>query len=388
MTDRFRPATRMADIAPFHVMEVMGRAQAAAAAGRDIVHMEVGEPDFATAEPIVEAGVRALRDGHTHYTLALGLPALREAIADFYRTRHAVTVEPRRVVVTVGASGALQLALWALIGPGDEVLLTDPGYPCNRHFVRLAGGLPVELPVGPDTGWQPTAVQIEAALTPRTRAVLLASPANPTGAVIDRDALARIASLLRERGVALIADEIYHGLIYGGDTCTALACDADAIVVNSFSKYFGMTGWRLGWAVVPEALLRPVEKLAQNLFIAPPTPAQHAALAAFEPATLALLDQRRDQFMARRDLLLPALRGFGFDIPVTPQGAFYVYAGCGRFADDSSAFCLRLLDEAGVATTPGLDFGDHTARTHLRFAYTTSRERIAEAIDRLGRLLA
>jgi len=207
MTDRFRPAARMADIAPFHVMEVMGRAQAAAAAGRDIVHMEVGEPDFSTAEPIVEAGIRALREGQTHYTLALGLPALREAIADFYRRRHGVTVEPRRVVVTVGASGALQLALWALIGPGDEVLLTDPGYPCNRHFVRLAGGLPVDLPVGPDTGWQPTAAQIEAALTPRTRAVLLASPANPTGAVIDRAELARIAALLRERGVALIADD-------------------------------------------------------------------------------------------------------------------------------------------------------------------------------------
>jgi aspartate/methionine/tyrosine aminotransferase len=388
MTDRLRPAARMADIAPFHVMEVMGHAQAAAAAGRDIVHMEVGEPDFSTAEPIVEAGIRALRDGHTHYTLALGLPALREAIADFYRRRHGVAVEPRQVAVTVGASGALQLALWALIGPGDEVLLTDPGYPCNRHFVRLAGGLPVELPVGPDTGWQPTAAQIEAALTPRTRAVLLASPANPTGAVIDRDELGRIATLLRERGVALIADEIYHGLIYDADTTTALACDADAIVVNSFYKYFGKTGWRLGWAVVPDALLRPVEKLAQNLFIAPPTPAQHAALAAFEPATLALLDQRRDEFRARRDLLLPALRGFGFDVPVTPQGAFYIYAGCGRFADDSSAFCLRLLDEAGVAATPGLDFGPHTARTHLRFAYTTSRERLGEAVDRLGRLLA
>lgn len=388
MTDRFRPAARMADIAPFHVMEVMGHAQAAAAAGRDIVHMEVGEPDFATAEPIADAGVRALRDGHTHYTLALGLPALREAIADFYRTRHGVTVEPRRVVVTVGASGALQLALWALVGPGDEVLLTDPGYPCNRHFVRLAGGLPVELPVGPDSGWQPTARQVVAALTPRTRAVLLASPANPTGAVIDREELARIAALLRERGVALIADEIYHGLIYDADAPTALACDADAIVVNSFSKYFGMTGWRLGWAVVPDALLRAVEKLAQNLFIAPPTPAQYAALAAFEPATLALLDRRRDEFRARRDLLLPALRGFGFDIPVTPQGAFYIYAGCGRFADDSSAFCLRLLGGAGVAVTPGLDFGLHTARSHLRFAYTTSRERIDEAIARLGRLLA
>ncbi len=388
MTDRFLPAARMADIAPFHVMEVMGRAQAAAAAGRDIVHMEVGEPDFATAAPIVEAGIRALRDGHTHYTLALGLPALREAIADSYRTRNGIAVEPRRVVVTVGASGALQLALWALVGPGDEVLLTDPGYPCNRHFVRLAGGLPVELPVGADTGWQPTAPQIEAALTPRTRAVLLASPANPTGAVIDRDELGRIATLLRARGVALIADEIYHGLVYDAGTTTALACDADAIVVNSFSKYFGMTGWRLGWAVVPDALLRLVEKLAQNLFIAPPTPAQYAALAAFEPATLAVLDQRRDEFRARRDLLLPALRDCGFDIPATPQGAFYIYAGCEPFAADSAALCLRLLDEAGVAATPGLDFGPHTARTHLRFAYTTSRERIEDAIARLGRLLS
>ncbi|GAB4348980.1 MAG: pyridoxal phosphate-dependent aminotransferase [Immundisolibacter sp.] len=388
MTDRFRPAARMADIAPFHVMEVMGQAAAAAAAGHDVVHMEVGEPDFATAEPIVEAGVRALRDGQTHYTLALGLPALREAIADFYRTRHAIAVEPRQVVVTVGASGALQLALWALVGPGDEVLLTDPGYPCNRHFVQLAGGTPVTLPTGPDSGWQPTAEQIEAALTPRTRAVLLASPANPTGAVIGRGELTRIAALLREREVALIADEIYHGLIYEADTCTALACDPQALVVNSFSKYFGMTGWRLGWLVVPDALRRPVEKLAQNLYIAPPTPAQFAALAAFEPDTLSLLDERRDAFRARRDLLLPALRAMGFDIPVTPQGAFYIYAGCRRFADDSFDFSLRLLQQTGVATTPGLDFGRHTARSHLRFAYTTSHERIAEAIARLQRALA
>jgi aspartate/methionine/tyrosine aminotransferase len=388
MTDRFRPAARMADIAPFHVMEVMGRAQAAEATGRDIVHMEVGEPDFATVDPIVEAGIRALRDGHTHYTLALGLPALRDAIADFYRARHGVAVEPRRVVVTVGASGALQMALWALVGPGDEVLLTDPGYPCNRHFVQLAGGVPVDLPVGPETNWQPTAKQIEAALTPRTRAVLLASPANPTGAVIDRAELARIAALLRARGVALIADEIYHGLLYGADTCTALACDADAVVVNSFSKYFGMTGWRLGWLVVPDALLRSVEKLAQNLFISPPTPAQYAALVAFEPGTLALLDARRDEFKARRDRLLPALRELGFDIPVTPQGAFYVYAGCERFAADSFDFSLRLLDEAGIAATPGLDFGRHTARSHLRFAYTTSAERIADAIARLRHWLA
>ena len=245
----------------------------------------------------------------------------------------------------------------------------------------------MDLPVGPDSNWQPTAVQIEAALTPRTRAVLLASPANPTGAVIDRAELARIAALLRARGVALMADEIYHGLIYGADTCTALACDADAVVVNSFSKYFGMTGWRLGWLVVPDALLRSVEKLAQNLFIAPPTPAQYAALAAFEPGTLTLLDGRRDEFRARRDLLLPALRELGFDIPVTPQGAFYIYAGCGRFAADSFDFSLRLLDEAGVAATPGLDFGRHTARSHVRFAYTTSAERIADAIARLRRLL-
>lgn len=387
MTDRFRPAARMADIAPFHVMEVMGHAAAAAAAGHDVVHMEVGEPDFDTAGPIVEAGVRALRDGQTHYTLALGLPALREAIAGFYGSRHAIAVEPRQVVVTVGASGALQLALWALVGPGDEVLLTDPGYPCNRHFVLLAGGTPVTLPTGPESGWQPTAEQIEAALTPRTRAVLLASPANPTGAVISRGELTRIAALLRERGVALIADEIYHGLVYEADTCSALACDPQALVVNSFSKYFGMTGWRLGWLVVPDALLRPVEKLAQNLFIAPPTPAQFAALAAFEPDTLSLLDERRDAFRARRDLLLPALRAMGFDIPVTPQGAFYIYAGCRQFADDSFDFSLRLLQQTGVATTPGLDFGSHTAHSHLRFAYTTSHERIAEAIARLQRTL-
>lgn len=380
-------SARSRAIEPFHVMALLARANELQADGHDVIHLEIGEPDFTTAAPIVAAGQAALANGHTRYTAARGLPQLREAISGFYAQRYGVNIDPQRILITPGGSGALLLASSLLVDPGKHWLLADPGYPCNRHFLRLVEGAAQLVPVGPEVRYQLNADLVERYWDQDSVGALVASPANPTGTLLSRDELAGLSRALRERGGHLVVDEIYHGLTYGVDAASVLEVDDDAFVLNSFSKYFGMTGWRLGWAVLPDALLRPVEKLAQNLFIAPPTPAQHAALAAFKPATLALLDQRRDQFMARRDLLLPALRGFGFDIPVTPQGAFYIYAGCGRFADDSSAFCLRLLDEAGVAATPGLDFGRHTARTHLRFAYTTSRERLEQAIARLGRLL-
>ncbi|MEZ5575561.1 MAG: pyridoxal phosphate-dependent aminotransferase [Candidatus Competibacteraceae bacterium] len=381
------PARRMADIAPFHVMALLARAKELEAAGRSIVHMEIGEPDFPTAEPIVAAGQQALAAGRTRYTAAAGLPELRQAISDHYRERYGVEIPARRILITPGASGALQLATAALINPGDRVLLADPGYPCNRHFVRLVEGRAVGVPVGPETGYQLTAELVERHWDEQTTAVLLASPANPTGTAIAPEALAAIVATIEARGGRLIMDEIYHGLIYGAPVQTALAYSDQVLVVNSFSKYYGMTGWRLGWLVAPEDLVGAVEKLAQNLFLAASTPAQHAALAAFTPAAAAIFEARRREFLTRRDFLLPALRELGFRIPVTPDGAFYLYADCGRFTDDSHGFALRLLEETGVAITPGIDFGGHLPHRHVRFAYTNAIPQLAEGVERLRRAL-
>lgn len=381
-----RTAARIADIGPFHVMDILARAQSLEAAGRDIIHLEIGEPDFPTPAPIVEAGIAALRAGHTHYTGALGLPALREAIARFHATRWQCAVEAERVVVTPGASGALLLALGLLAGPGDEVLMADPGYPCNRHFTRFCDARAVTVAVDASSAFQLTLEHVMRHATAATRAVLIASPANPTGTAIPPAELARIRDWCSAQGVALIVDEIYLGLTYDGGEHSAARWD-DVFVVNSFSKTFLMTGWRLGWLVAPAWALPALERLAQNLFLAAPTPAQHAALAAFLPATLNELDTRKAELRARRDYLLSALRERGFDIPATPQGAFYLYADCSRFTRDSHAFAGQLLDQAGVAVTPGVDFGQHHAARHVRFAYTQPPARLAEAVARLERFL-
>ena len=381
------PARRMADIAPFHVMALLARAGELAAAGRSIIHMEVGEPDFPTAEPIVAAGQRALAVGCTRYTAAAGLPALRQAISTHYRECYGVEVPARRILVTPGASGALQLATAILINPGDRVLLADPGYPCNRHFVRLAEGEAVGIPVGPETGYQLTAEQVERHWDDRTTAVLLASPANPTGTVVPPEELAAIIAVVEARGGRVIVDEIYHGLVYGAPIQTALAYSDRVCLVNSFSKYYGMTGWRLGWLVAPDDCVEAAEKLAQNVFLAASTPAQYAALAAFTPEAQDIFEARRLEFQARRDFLLPALRELGFGIPLLPDGAFYLYADCSRFTDDSYPFALRLLEEAGVAITPGLDFGSHQPSRHVRFAYTNAIPQLAEGVERLRRAL-
>ena len=374
---------RMADIAPFHVMELLASAKELEAAGRSIIHLEIGEPDFPTAAPIIAAGQRALAEGRTRYTAAAGLPELRQAISDHYQERYGVGVPARCILITPGASGALQLATAVLINPGDRVLLADPGYPCNRHFVRLVEGEAVGIPVGPDTGYQLTAELVERYWDERTVAVLLASPANPTGTVIPPAELAAIVATVEARGGRVIMDEIYHGLVYGAPVQTALAYSERVFVVNSFSKYYGMTGWRLGWLVAPEDGVGDAEKLAQNLYLAASTPAQYAALAAFTPEAQAIFEERRREFQARRDFLLPALRELGFQIPVTPDGAFYLYADCGRFTDGSYGFALRLLEETGVAITPGIDFGHHLPQRHVRFAYTNAIPRLAEGVERL-----
>lgn len=383
----YRAATRMGEIEPFHVMELMAKAKAIEAAGRSVIHMEVGEPDFLTPAPVIEAAQRFIAGGQVFYTNALGLPALREAIAGFYAQRYGVSVDPARIVVTAGASAALLLALAALIDPGQELLLADPGYPCNRHFARLFEGRAKSISVGPESSYQPTPEQVAAHWSAATRALLVASPSNPTGTLIDRPQLAALWQTTRERGGTLLVDEIYHGLTYGMDAPTALELSDDIFVINSFSKYFGMTGWRLGWLVVPPAYLRDVEKLAQNLYIAPSTPAQHAALAAFHPETIAILEARRAEFQARRDLLMPGLERLGFRIAARPEGAFYIYAELGDLAPDSFRFAMDLVEQAGVAATPGLDFGSNAPERHMRFAYTVTQEKLAEGLARIERHL-
>lgn len=380
-------AHRMAHIAPFYVMELVARSRALEAQGHSIIHMEVGEPDFSTADPIIEAGQRALREGRTRYTPAAGIPELRQAIADFYQNRYGVTLPPERVIVTPGASGALQLATGVLINPSDRVLMADPGYPCNRHFVYLVEGEPIGIPVNPEDDYQLNGQLVENHWRESTTAVFLASPANPTGTLVAHETMADILKVAEAQGGRLIMDEIYHGLTYGHPATTALALSDSVFVVNSFSKYFGMTGWRLGWLVAPEEYVREAEKLAQNLFLSPSTPAQYAALAAFSPEAMEIFEVRRQEFQKRRDFLLPALRELGFHIPVTPAGAFYLYADCSRFADDSYHFAMNLLETAGVAITPGLDFGHYKANHHVRFAYTTSLENLEEGVERLAHAL-
>jgi len=378
-------AHRTNDIAPFEVMEILARARALEAGGRRIVHMEIGEPDFTAADAVVEAGVRAMREGRTAYTAALGLPELREAISAFYASRFHVDVPAARVAVTAGASGGLLLSLAVLVDPGREVLVPDPGYPGYRHFVRAFEGRATALPVDAAGAFQPTYEGVRRAWGPATAGLILGSPSNPTGTIIDEGELHRIADFAGSKGGFLVVDEIYQGLVYGQPPCTAADLGEHVVVVNSFSKYFGMTGWRLGWLVLPDSLVRPYEKLAQHMFICPSAIAQQAALAAFEPATLAVLETRRREFEARRDFFVPALVRLGLAPAAHPTGAFYVYADCSGRADDAKTFALDLLEHAGVAATPGLDFGANGTRNCIRFAYTRGMSDLQEAVSRIGK---
>jgi aspartate/methionine/tyrosine aminotransferase len=381
-------AARMAEIEPFHVMDVQNRAHELEAAGRRVVHMEIGQPDFPAPPLVADAAVEAIRTRRLGYTDSTGLPQLRRAISDHYRERFGVEVPPSRIVVTAGASGAFLLALGALVNPDDEVLMPDPCYPCNRHFVRLFEGRPRPIPVDETSRYQLTAAEVRRNWNPATRGVLLASPSNPTGTSIPREELRSIIDAARTLGGFVLVDEIYQGLVYGGEPSTALGLADDVFVVNSFSKYFCMTGWRLGWIVAPESHVREIEKLAQNAFICPSAPAQYAALAAFRPQTLAVLEQRRKEFQRRRDTMVPALRRLGFRIPLMPEGAFYIYAGCEEFSKDSRAFAFRVLEEAGVAITPGLDFGSNGPERHVRFAYTRSLDDLQEGVESIARMLS
>jgi len=386
-TQPHRLAARMAAIEPFHVVVLVTRAKELEAQGRSIVNMVIGEPDFPTPQPIVDAAVATLHGSRIAYTPSLGIPALREALSGWYHTRYSIQIPASRICVTSGSSGALLLTMGVLLSPGDQVLTADPSYPCNRHFVRAMEGSPVAIPVGADSGYQLTAELVDRHWTPRTVAVMVASPSNPTGTLLPLDELQRIHAVVRQRGGTLIVDEIYHGLTYGCDARSALEFADDVFVINSFSKYFCMTGWRLGWMVAPQAYVDDIEKLAQNLYISNPDLSQRAALTAFQPQVIDELERNRAQFQAQRDYLLPEVRKLGFEVPVTPQGAFYIYADASKLTDDTYTFCRDLLERTGVAIAPGIDFGDNRAAQHVRFSYPKPIPLLQEGVRRLREYL-
>ena len=392
-----RIAQRAERIEPFYVMEV---AKAAANMAKEFAHtakpmifLNIGEPDL-TAPPLVQAAAaKAISDGRTQYTQALGLPELREKISTWYTSRFNVKIASSRIVLTAGASAALQLACLALIEAGDEILMPDPSYPCNRHFVSAAEGRAVLIPTTAEERFQLTCAKVEAAWGERTRGVLLASPSNPTGTSIAPGELQRIAEYVASQNGITMVDEIYLGLSYEeqfGHTALEMPHELsqNIISINSFSKYFNMTGWRLGWLVVPEPLVPVIERIAQNLFICPSTIAQHAALACFEPDSLAEYERRRSEFKARRDYFIPELNRLGLRVPVMPDGAFYAYADCSKIAaqwglEGSWDFAFELMKRAHLAVTPGRDFGHAEPEKFVRFSTASSMAQLKEAVARL-----
>ena len=387
-----RISQRAQAVAPFYAMEFGKQAALLEAQGHHVVKLSLGEPDFG-APPAVLNAMREAMDGRPlTYTAALGMPALRQAIARFYEDQHGVDVDPARVIVTAGASAALVLATAALVDAGDEVLIADPSYPCNRQIVESFGADVTLVPTTAATRFQLGASSVRSSWTDRTRGVMIATPSNPTGTSVPADELAAICAFARERDAWRIVDEIYldlsdHGA-RGGPPRSALSSDPGAVVINSFSKYFGMTGWRLGWCVVPQALVPAMERLAQNYFLCASAPAQHAALACFTPESLAVCEARRVEFAERRALVLDGLARIGLPVPVPPDGAFYVYFDVARTGLTSWEFCERALQEAHVALTPGRDFGVHTAETHVRLSYAASADALREGIARLGKFVA
>ena len=372
---------RIEQIEPFRVMQLLERARQMEAEGRKIIHMEIGEPDFPTPAPVIAAAQARLAKADNFYTPSTGAPELQRVLCEWYQKEYGVDVAPERILITPGTSGAFSLIYAVLLEAGESVLLSDPGYPCQRNFIRLAGGEPINIPVGPETRYHLSTGLIEANWRENSRAAVVINPSNPTGTLIDEGELAGIAEACRQRGGHLISDEIYHGLTYGVKARTALAFDREAIVVNGFSKRWAMTGWRVGWIIVPETLIDPCRRVMQNIFISAPTLSQHAAIAAL--AAREECEAMRLAYDARRRHLLDELPRLGFDIVVEPQGAFYIYANVERLTADARAFCWDMLDQAGVAITPGEDFGSHRAASHVRFSYATGLDDIREGIRRI-----
>ena len=377
-------AERVRKIEPFRVMDIVARAAALEADGHDVVHMEVGEPDFPTPGAIVKAGQKALTAGKTKYTTAQGLPELRECISQQYMDWYGISIDPSRIFVTTGGSAALLLVTSMLLNVDEGFLMTDPGYPCNRHFLHAFEAEPQLVPVTADDHFQLTPALIERHWKDNTRGALIASPANPTGAVIARKDLEQIANAIKERNGYLVVDEIYHGLVYGDVAQdSVLSIDPSAFVVNSFSKYFGMTGWRLGWMVVPPNAVKIAEKLSQNLFICPSSVAQYAALGGFSIDAKNEMEGNKAEFKKRRDFLVPALRKLGFGVPLMPEGAFYVYAKLPAGLGSSEAFAQSLLEQHHVAITPGTDFGTYLAEDYARFSYSQDLETLKKGVERI-----
>jgi len=376
-------ARRMEGFSPFYVMELLQRAKQLEAQGRDIIHMEIGEPDFPTPAAIIEQGVNYIQSGDVKYTAAAGLSELREKISQHYKINYKVEISSKRIFITPGASGAFLLALGVSLNPDEEVLMADPCYPCNHNFVRLMEGKTKFINVDANTDYQLSAQLIRENWTDRTKGVLIASPSNPTGTLISALELENTITQIKALGGHFYSDEIYHGLVYGKSARSALEFSDDVFVINSFSKYFCMTGWRIGWLVVPEGCVDAVERLAQNIFISTATHSQYAALAAFSEDNLIELESRKHEFEKRRDFLYSHLIRLGFDVAVKPEGAFYIYANCSRFTNDSFQFAKDLLEQQGVAVTPGKDFGNNQANCYIRFAYTASIAKMSVAIKRL-----
>ncbi len=381
-----RISKRLERVESFHVMSLMAESKKLEAQGNHVIHMEMGEPDFSTPAPIVDAGIAALQAGITHYTPTLGLPALREAIADFYENEYQVSVESEQIIITPGSALALQLVLTLMVSDADQVAITDPAYPSTHNLVHLLGGSVLQIPVSEDSSWQLNLELLKQHWNESINAVLIASPSNPTGTILADQELENIASFCAEKGVFLLVDEIYHGLVYSQAPRTAVGINENTFVINSFSKFYGMTGWRVGWIVAPKNYLSELNKLAQHTFLAAPTPSQYAALAAFQTNTQEILIERREEFRNRRDYLINALESIGFGISVKPEGAFYIYADSSAFSEDSYEFTCNVLSEKYVAFTPGVDFGVAGANQHVRFAYTTDLENLKIGVERLASL--
>ena len=381
-------ATRVNQIEPFRVMELMARADQLEQAGRHIIHLEVGESEFPTPPGVIAQGHHALDHQTITYTDAKGIAPLRRKISQYYRDEFKLKIDSERILITSGASGGLMLLAAALVEPGERWLLADPGYPCYRHFIQLMGGKAELIACEANANFQLSAAQIASHWQHDTRGVIIGSPANPTGSVIEQQALAEICQQVKNRDGIVIVDEIYQGLTYDGVDFSVLQLDPNVLVINSFSKFFTMTGWRLGWLVLPLNLVETIEKLAQNFYISPSSLSQHAAMAAFTPENLQLLHRRRDAYRQRRDFLVDALREIGFGIPYQPMGAFYIYADISEFSVDSYQFCLDLLEQAGVAITPGNDFGHYRANEMVRFSYTRNLAQLQSAVEKLKCFLA
>ena len=378
---KFELPSRLADITSFLVMDVMERANELERDGQKIIHLEIGEPDFPTPRKILEAGQKALAAGHTHYTHSLGIYPLREAIVDWYRRRYHVTIYPEQVVVTMGTSPGLLLILSVLLNPGDEVILTNPGYACYPNFIRYLGGKPAFVAVHEENGFQYRTQDIQQKITEKTNAILINSPSNPTGHLLPPEEMVEISRLY----VPIISDEIYHGLVYEGQEHSFLELTPDAFVLNGFSKLFAMTGWRLGYCIVPEEYMRPIQKLQQNFFISAPEAAQYAAVVALTEEHPEI-DAMRERYNKRRKYMIGRLRDMGFGIQVEPTGAFYVFANAKKFTNDSLQFAFELLENAHVAVAPGVDFGSN-GEGYMRFSYASSLEEIEEGMDRLEKYL-